>query len=1098
MDREIGKGPLEDEGPEELSCAEELRDELFSALDSSATVPLLQARLTDRRCVAVLLQGAVVLAHCEERGMCLPEGWHGARVSARGLLWLPEIVPGRAADFHQLTLLDLLGQLFRSTGAPAGRGEAKRSARRIEAQLRQQLTPVPADRTVHEIFDRAPFLWGPAFAAARRSLMARRGKAGPPSVIGPGAARRRLLRAAGGCPEKLAALLESPAARDLWEGYEEIVAPELLAARGRWGQALASWRRQESLDSEAALGMARSAMALGRHRQALEVLAGRRGAVARLLRGRCQLRLGKLNAALSSLRGLEKSKLDDDQHLEQAELSSRVLAALGRREAIAPRVEAALRSVSGPEHGLALVRAGAAWDRGDLEAADRELETARPGALADPRWTGRWHHLTGQRALLVGDGLRAAEHVARALRLERRQLTPFRAARRWSDLAMARVFNGDLAGAERACRHAERLLWGSEGPVRTTLVLYNLAEVRLRRGRLAGVETVLEQSTAENRRSGNRKALIRDLELWVRLELAQGRCEEALIRCAEARRELDEGDPESRAGVFELLAARAQGWLGRPNRAAACLDRVRCEDLLELEAEERPAVYALAGRFDEAMAEAASSPWSALWSTLAAGVAPEPRTWQELDRLEPYRAARLVYDCEILRPGVAPPGRVRWAVTVFRELAMSRLAEGLEGRSLGPWRALEAYGSARRDPAAAAELLRGAGYHEARLSWLPDGIDSGRGGDETVGREIVMIDGDGGEEELVAQGLSGRLVLTAPRIDGVLKALFGILRADLEPPRKARDEVRRQGVSRGGILGESQVMVAVIDRLERLARSDLPLLLLGESGTGKELFARQAHRLSRRSGEPFNPVNCAALSESLIQSELFGHVRGAFTGADRDRQGIFESTRGGTVFLDEIGDLPLTIQGKLLRVLQEQEVRRLGESHARKVDVRVVTATHRDLARMVEDGEFRGDLFYRLKVATIELPPLRERERDILTIAEELLDKERRHRPEIHLSPEAAASLMAHVWPGNVRELVSVLKLGIALSEDGRIEPRHLELPDRPQESTGAYQQLVDQYRKKLIQEAMDQSGGNQAEAARRLDLSRQALSYLVRKFDLV
>lgn len=1074
--------------------AEDLERSLFSSLDPASTVALSQAKLTDRSCLALMLQGAALLAHCEAAGACLPDGWSEARVSSKGLMWVPRIVPGRMADYPQAMLLDLLGLLFRSAGAPAGRGEARRSARRIEAQLRQQLTPVPGDRVLGEIFESAPFLWDPAFADARRALMVR-SETGKPWLVGPGPACRRLLKAANGDGDELVAILGSPAARDLWEGFDAGVAPEELAAAGRWGLALAAWDRRETLGATEALDRARAAMALGRHQQALDTLAGRRGVVVGLLRLRCQLRLGKLLAAKGGLKTLREARLDGAQRLELASLTSQILAPLDRQDEIESQVESILEPVDGPPHGLALVRAEAAWDEGDLKAADEHLEAARADALDDPEWAGRWLHLAGQWALMVGDGLRAEEYVARSLRLERRRLTPFRAARRWSDLAMARVFSDDLVGAERACRHAERLLWGSEGPVRTTLVLYNLAEVRLRRGRLSGIETVLEQSTAENRRSGNRKSLIRDLELWVRLELAQGRCEEALTRCVEAQHELEAGDPEGRAVVFELLAARAHGWLARPRRAAARLDRVDDEAFRELEPEERPAVLALAGKGDDAVSEAATTPWADLWGALAAGLAPESRCWEGLDGLEPYRAARLVFDCECLRPGIAPPSRVRRAVVVFREAGMPRLAERLEGHSLGPWRALEAYASTRRDMKAAAELLSTAGYQEARLSWQAGDNEHPRGGG---GSERVLIDGDSGGERLVAPWAGGRMVLEVSRIDPVLRAIFALLQGDLEPPVQPESAARRAGGGRGGIWGESKVILAAIDRLERLAGSDLPLLLLGESGTGKEVFARYAHRLSRRSSESKLEVNCAAFSETLIQSELFGHVRGAFTGADRDRQGVFESARGGTVFLDEIGDLPLSVQGNLLRVLQEGSIRRVGESHARKVDVRIMAATHRDLGKMVARKEFREDLYYRLKVATIEIPPLRDRGRDALVIARRLLEEKRRHRPELRLSSEAEKALLAHDWPGNVRELSNVLDLAVALSEDGTIEARHLELPTEPREILGTYHQLVENYRCRLLEEARDECRGNRGEMSRRLGLSRQALSYLLRKFGLI
>ncbi|HEX9671526.1 MAG TPA: sigma 54-interacting transcriptional regulator, partial [Thermoanaerobaculia bacterium] len=237
------------------------------------------------------------------------------------------------------------------------------------------------------------------------------------------------------------------------------------------------------------------------------------------------------------------------------------------------------------------------------------------------------------------------------------------------------------------------------------------------------------------------------------------------------------------------------------------------------------------------------------------------------------------------------------------------------------------------------------------------------------------------------------------------------------------------------------------------------------------------------------------------------HVRGSFTGADRDRAGVFETAQGGTVFLDEIGDLPPAAQGMLLRVLQEGEVRRVGESLARKVDVRVVAATHRDLAARVRDGSFREDLFYRLKVASVELPPLRARGDDVLLLAEHFLAKQAAPEPAPALSPAARTALRAHRWPGNVRELGNVLAVAVALAGGGPILPEHLELPAAAGAGDGAsataadgpsdYHRRVDAFRRKLVADALAAEGGNRAAAARRLGLSRQALSYLARQLGL-
>ena len=295
------------------------------------------------------------------------------------------------------------------------------------------------------------------------------------------------------------------------------------------------------------------------------------------------------------------------------------------------------------------------------------------------------------------------------------------------------------------------------------------------------------------------------------------------------------------------------------------------------------------------------------------------------------------------------------------------------------------------------------------------------------------------------------------------------------------------------MLGESPELKSALDRLALLAPSDLAILIEGETGTGKELAARRIHRLSHRATLPFLAVNCAALPESLLLSDLFGHVKGAFTGADRDRAGIFEASLGGTVFLDEVGDLPLPAQGKLLRVLQEQEVRRLGESVPRKVDVRIVAATHRTLSSMVREGEFRRDLFYRLKVGSVVLPPLRKRGRDVLLLGEHFVVRE-----GYQLSSDARRRLQSYSWPGNVRELRNTLEVAKALSEDYVIRPEHLELPDSDTGAAIGYHEQVRQFRRDLVCEALRASGGNRSQAARSLGLSRQALSYLVRSLAIL
>jgi transcriptional regulator with PAS, ATPase and Fis domain len=307
-----------------------------------------------------------------------------------------------------------------------------------------------------------------------------------------------------------------------------------------------------------------------------------------------------------------------------------------------------------------------------------------------------------------------------------------------------------------------------------------------------------------------------------------------------------------------------------------------------------------------------------------------------------------------------------------------------------------------------------------------------------------------------------------------------------------------------GVVGDSPAMREVAALVTRVARRDVPVCILGESGTGKELVARAIHRNSARRPKPFTAVNCAALPENLIESELFGHVRGAFTGADRDRPGLIETTEGGTLFLDEIGEMPLAAQAKLLRFLQEGEFRRVGDTVSRGADVRIVSATNRKLETAVEEGRFREDLWYRIRGIEIVLPPLRDRGSDILLLASHFLDHEReKHRGgAAKLSSDVELVFLAYTWPGNVRELQNTIRAAHALAGDGRsIDLEHL--PERlrgtvVRRPAGSYQDEVARFRRDLIERSLRQAQGNQNRAAALLKMSRQALSYQIRELGIM
>ena len=323
---------------------------------------------------------------------------------------------------------------------------------------------------------------------------------------------------------------------------------------------------------------------------------------------------------------------------------------------------------------------------------------------------------------------------------------------------------------------------------------------------------------------------------------------------------------------------------------------------------------------------------------------------------------------------------------------------------------------------------------------------------------------------------------------------------------------RRYGFPR--IIGESDSIKRAVSETQRVATTDTTVLLLGESGTGKELFARAIHHLSPRREKPFVAINCAAIPETLIESELFGHERGAFTGANERRPGKFELAAGGTIFLDEIGDLPLSAQSKLLRAIEEKTVDRVGGRAPVPVDVRVVAATNRELQAAAEAGEFRRDLYFRLAVFPIEIPPLRERGDDVMLLARHFaaqLGREMRKR-EATLSDEATAALRAHGWPGNVRELENAIERACILADSTALTPADLGLAregfgQRVEEGRAdfdtsgtlseAAERAVRAVERRKIADALRTHGGNKTRAAEELGVSYKTLLTKVKEYNL-
>ncbi|MFZ5441556.1 MAG: sigma 54-interacting transcriptional regulator [Myxococcota bacterium] len=308
-----------------------------------------------------------------------------------------------------------------------------------------------------------------------------------------------------------------------------------------------------------------------------------------------------------------------------------------------------------------------------------------------------------------------------------------------------------------------------------------------------------------------------------------------------------------------------------------------------------------------------------------------------------------------------------------------------------------------------------------------------------------------------------------------------------------RRELEAAEKDEAGLVTRSEVMRTVLAQARKVASVDTTVLLLGESGVGKERIARLIHDSSARQTGPFVAINCAAVPESLLESELFGHARGSFTGATSDRAGLFEAARGGTLLLDEVGELPLPMQSKLLRVLQEREVRRVGENKTRSIDVRVLAATHRELAAEVKAGRFREDLYFRLRVIELRVPALRERTDDILPLARQALAAAaaREKLPLKELSSEASRAVLAHPWPGNVRELLNAMERALVLAPGKRIElsdlPPEVARPPAQAVSVGEGQTLAD-IEREVILSTLARERGSRARTAQRLGIGQATL----------
>jgi DNA-binding NtrC family response regulator len=423
------------------------------------------------------------------------------------------------------------------------------------------------------------------------------------------------------------------------------------------------------------------------------------------------------------------------------------------------------------------------------------------------------------------------------------------------------------------------------------------------------------------------------------------------------------------------------------------------------------------------------------------------------------------------------------------------------------------------DGRAALEAIRGQAPDLVFLDLTMPGMDGQSVlrelGDDAKRCEIVVVTANDTVDSAVeCMRLGASDYMTKPFEVERLRAIArrAARRAELEEHVTGLQDQLDQKTAFGALVGASRSMRELFQLIERAARAPMDVLICGETGTGKELIAREIHRLSDRASGPFVAVNTAAIQESLAESELFGHVRGAFTGADHDRKGVFEQAHGGTVFLDEIGDMPLALQAKVLRTLQERTVQAVGATRAVPVDIRVCSATHQDLAEAIEAERFRQDLFYRVRGIELRIPPLRARREDIVLLANYFLDRleSQSRRAVPRLSADAAERLLTYHWPGNVRELQHAVTAAAAMTTHDQIRARDLDLPQHTRADDNfdfsalaglplveAKGRLVDRFERQAIVAALEATGGNVSAAARQLGIHRQSLQQKITQLNI-
>jgi len=362
---------------------------------------------------------------------------------------------------------------------------------------------------------------------------------------------------------------------------------------------------------------------------------------------------------------------------------------------------------------------------------------------------------------------------------------------------------------------------------------------------------------------------------------------------------------------------------------------------------------------------------------------------------------------------------------------------------------------------------------------------------------VILMSGRGSMETVMAATRGGAFDYLAKPFD-LDDMVDKIRRAEASLVEPEEKETRIDDIPDSEMIGSSPHMVEIFKILAKVAPTDATLIIEGETGTGKELIARLIHRYSRRSDKPFVAVDCGSIPPSLLESELFGAMKGAFTGADRDRAGVFESANYGTIFLDEIGDIDVNFQAKLLRVLQEREIRPLGSPRGKAIDVRIVAATNKNVRQLVEQGKFREDLWFRLDVVRIEIPALRERRGDVPLLAQTFLDRyTERYQIRAILTESGVKALDSYTWPGNVRQLQHLMERLVILAPQGRIDESAVNESIAESEGKDTAGETLEDAKTEQIRKVLAATGGNKSKAAKILGIERKTLYRLIDRFSL-